>query len=349
MKKRITSILMVVAMAAMLLSGCGSNKAAADKSGDKATDSLVKATTQAVTEATGGIGKGKTVGITVPSIGNDFALNLTKLMQKSLEDVGCKVQLDSAESDVTKQIQQIENDVTMGCDVLIVWATNGEGVSSACKAAVSQGIEVLAFANEIPGASCSMISASDADMGAACAKMSSEWIDKTYADAKDGDVKVLVLTSSVIPEAVTRSDALKKIADNKKVKMTVQEIADWNDSDAARKMTENTLLADPDVDVIVSANGTMAKGAESFVVSSSSTIKDKSKFAIFCVDEDDEIDAKIKDSVDNKSVLRGTISMGTMDDTINDLMKGMTPLLKGDKPQDIHGSAYKVTPDSLKK
>jgi len=62
-------------------------------------------------------------------------------------------------------------------------------------------------------------------------------------------------------------------------------------------------------------------------MSSDSPIQDKSKFGIFGVDETDEVDAKILASLKDESVLRGTISMGGIPDTIADLMKGMVPIL----------------------
>lgn len=237
----------------------------------------------------------------------------------------------------------------MKCDVIVVWAVNGEGVATACKAAIKAGIPVLAFAYEIPGgATTSVISASEASMASQCVNMANDWINKTYADAKNKGVNVLVMTSSTVPESVTRSDGLKKIADNPKVNMITAEVEDQDKTDAARTLTENTMLKHPDIDVILTVNGTSALGAESYINSSSSPVKDKSKFGIFCIDETDEIDAKIKSSVNNKSVLRGTISMGTFDDTIHDFMEGITPLITGQKAiKRVNGKAYVITPDTL--
>lgn len=356
MKKRILALILCVVMAAAVMAGCGNSgneSKAPQTDAPKATDAAVKDTAQSVaqsvTEALGGDTAGKKVGITVPSVGNDFVLALTNAMQDALKEAGCEVQLDSAESNVTTQISQIENDITMGCNIIVVWAVNGEGVSNACKKAVEQGIPVMAFANEIPGASSSMISASDADMGTACAEITSDWIDKTFADAGDGEVKVLVMTASTIPEAVVRSDAiLNKIKENSKVTVLDVEVPDWNDTGAARTLAENTLLANPDVNVVICANGASGLGTESFVMSAGSPVEDKSKFAIFCVDETEEIISKIKASVNDESVLRGTISLGSIQDTIGDFMKAMTPLINDQEPVDVHGSAAKMTPDTLK-
>lgn len=361
--KRIISKILVAVMVMTMLTACSSSTAEESASAtedSKATETEATETEEAtveeqaeavveeVAEETGESMEGKFVGISMPSVGNDFLLALSQAIQGALEAQGCKVQIDSAENDVTTQISQIENFTTMGCDVIVVWAVNGDGVSSACTAAVNAGIPVMAFAYEIPGVTTTVVSASDAAMAEQCAAMASEWINNNYPDAGDGEVNVLVMTSSTVPESVTRSEGLKKIAENTKVNMITEEVENQDKTDAARTLTENTLLVHPEINVILTVNGTCAIGAESFVNSSASPIEDKSKFAIFCIDQTEEITAKIIDSVDNKSVLRGTISMGTFEDTIGDFMKGVTPLLTGQEPiERIDGKAFIVIPETL--
>lgn len=341
MKKKLMVLFIVMSMVATMVTGCSkTNKT------DNKTEPTQASTSDSSTDDKTESGQ-KFVGISFPTVGNDFLAALGDNMKKALEDAGCKVQLDAAENDVTTQIEQIENFTTMGCDIIVVWAVNGEGVSSACKKAIDNGVQVLAFAYPVPGATASVISASDESMAAQAVTMMNEWVDKTYPDAKDGEVKILTITSTTTPELGIRSDALKKIADNKKVTLITQEVANADSSDEARKTTENIFMTDSDIDAVLALNGTSALGAESFIDSSSSPVTDKSKFAIFCVDESQEIVAKIQASATNESVLRGTVSMGSMGDTINDFMKGMDPLLKGETPQNITGSAYPITVDTL--
>ena len=349
--RKIFSIILAIAVAFTMLTGCSKQKTeepAANNGDSAAVTQAADQITEAVTEATEGSAEGKTVGITMPSIGNDFMLALSQVLQGALEAQGCKVQVDSAENDVTTQLTQIENFTTMGCDVIVVWAVNGDGVASACKSAIDAGIPVLAFAYEIPGATTSVISATEESMAAQCVAMTSDWIDKTFADAGDGEVNVFVMTSSTVPQSVTRSDGLKKIAENKKVNLITAEVEDQDNTDAARTLIENTMLSNPDIDVVMAVNGTCAIGIESFISSSSSPVQDKSKFGIFCIDETEEIVAKIKASETNESVLRGTISMGTLDDTVNDFMKGITPLITGQTPLErVDGQAFVITPETL--
>ncbi len=370
MKKKVLGLMLGVSMIISMVAGCGnssgntastgadtgaakeSQSSAATEADNADTQASVEDTAQAVADTVEEMleanGEGKKVGITVPSIGNDFTLALTNAMQEAITATGAEVQFDSAEVDVTKQISQIENDITMGCDILVVWPVNGDSVASSVENAVKQGIPVLAFANRIPTASCSMISATDAEMGTACSEIAIDWMDEAYPDAGDGEVKVLVLTASTYPEATERSNGiLDKIKESSKVSVIEAEIADWNDQGAARTLTENTLLANPDIDMILAVNAASALGAESFVMSSASPIEDKSKFAIFGVDETDEVVAKIKASKTDESVLRGTISMGSIDDTIGDFMKAMTPLLNDQEPKDVNGSAFKMTADDI--
>lgn len=287
------------------------------------------------------------IGMTSPTIGNDFMLALVNAMEDALKEAGCEVQYDSAEGDVTKQINAVETDITMGCDALVIWPVNGDGMAATVKKAVDQGIPVLAFANEIPGATASTISASDSDLGTGVAEMANEWIDKAFPDAGDGEVKVFCITASNTPQAVDRSDGMKTLADmNSKVDMITAEV-DWDSPDGSRTLVENTMNANPDIDVILTPGGTVGVAANSYCTSSAAKIEDKSKFAIFTVDQTDEIVSAIQNSADDSALLRGSVSMGSIDNTIHDFMTAMTPYIEGGEMQSVRGKAYKMTLDTL--
>lgn len=347
MKKKLLAVIMTVAMIAVMVAGCQS---ADTKETQEATEAAATEETAEAKETEGAAEAGavsdKFVGITVPSVGNDFMLALTDMMKAAVEEKGAKVQLDSAENNVTTQIEQIENYAAMGCDIIVVWAVNGEGVASACQRAQDQGIPVVAFAYEIPGAESSVISATDESMAEQCVTMADEWINATFADAGDGEVKVLVVAGSSTPEAVTRSECLKAIADNSKVNMITAEVSDQDKSEEARTLAENTFQTDDDIDVVLCMNGTIALGFESFLNSSSSPLTDKSKFGIFCIDETEEIVTKIAASANDESVLRGTVSMGSLGDTVGDFMQAMEPLLNDQEPIHVEGASKPITAEN---
>ncbi len=364
MKKKLLSILLTVAMAATLLVGCGGSDAQqgtdapanteADAPADTEADAPADTETDAPADAATGepdmsLAAGKKVGFTVPTLASDFINYLSQACAAAVEELGATMQIDSCDGDVNKQIEQIENYVTMGMDCIVVFSVNGAALESAAKSAIEAGVPVMAFAMEIPGATTNMISAEETIMGAAAGEMASEWVDKTFPDAADGEVVVYALRGSTQPEIVVRSDSMvEAIKKNPKVTVIEEECENQDDRSIARRTTENQFNANPDIDVIIACNAESALGAESFIMSADSPITDISKFGIFCVDETDEVDAKILASLNNESALRGTISMGGIPDTVADFMKGLVPILTEQEPiARIDGSIFPINGDNI--
>ncbi len=286
--------------------------------------------------------QGKKIGFTVPTLGSDFINYMTQAAKGAVEEIGCTMQIDSADGDVTKQIEQIENYVTMGMDLIIVFPINGESLGATVQNAIDQGVPVFGFAMEIPNVTSEMISAEESIMGTAAGDLASQWIDETFPDAAEGEVTVYVIRGSSEPEIVVRSDTMvEAIKKNAKVTLIEEESENENDRNVGRRMVENQFNVNPNIDVILSCNAETALGAESFCISSDSPIQDRSRFGIFCVDETDEVNAKILASLKDESVLRGTISMGGIPDTIADMMKGIVSILtEGEIVPRIDGSIY---------
>ncbi len=322
MKKSVVSILLTAAMSMSLFAGA--------VSADEATESR----------------SGLKIGMTIPAVSSDFMVAISEALQGYLTAQGHTVQFDSAEGDPTKQISQVENDAQMGCDAIVVWPVNGEALSSTVSQIVESGIPVLAFANDIPGASASQIAADDRTMGEAQADMASAWIDEVFADAGDGEVTVFVMTAANTPQAVERSEGMQTIAEkNSKVNMITGSV-DWDSPNESRSLVENTLLSNPDIDVIMAPGVTPTVAANAYIMSGASTIEDLSKFAVFGVDQTEEVDSLIQASVNNESVLRGSISMGSIADTVADFAKAIQPYLDGGDMEVVQGGAFMLTPES---
>lgn len=360
--KKLISFLLTFAMLAMLLVGCG-NANNASTSDSKAADDNKQTEAQAAGDSADASSsdaaasgdydmskaQGKKVGFTVPTLASDFINYLTMAAQDAFKEIGVDCQIDSCDGDVTKQIEQIENYVAMGMDAIVAFPVNGEALGVAVQNAVNAGVPVMAFGMEIPNATTEMISAEETIMGAACGDMASEWIDKTFPDAEDGSVVVYAMRGSTQPEIVVRSDAMiEAIKKNSKVTVIEEESENQDDQNVARRMTENQFNANPDIDVIIACNAESGLGANSFIMSSDSPVKDLDHFGIFMVDETTEVDENIKASINNESAIRGTISMGGIPDTIADLMKGMVPILtESETIPRIDGSIFTITADNV--
>ena len=89
--------------------------------------------------------KGIKVGVSMPTKslqrwnqdGNNIA--------NSLKEKGYEVDLQFAENEVETQVNQIENMITKGVDILVVGAIDGVVLSAALNEAKSEGIEVIAY------------------------------------------------------------------------------------------------------------------------------------------------------------------------------------------------------------
>lgn len=320
MKKQLFSLLLIAAVLAAAVISCGRPR------NDRKADTPF-------------------VGFTLPSIGNDFMLALSEQIRASVEEAGAQIQMDAADGDVTTQIEQIENYITMGADLIVVFPISGEAVANACRQAMEQGIPVVAFAVEVPcEVTSTVVNINDREMGRACADMVNAWLEKTFPEAEDGEVHVLVLGSSMTPQIVERTEGMKTIAENPKVTMKYFETENQDSVDACRKSVENAFMEYPGYDVVMCVTGTSAIAAEAFVSSQQSGILNPERFGIFSIDETEEITRKIEDL---DCTLRGTISMGSIEDSAKELMQVIAPILKGEEPvKRIDGTVTPITEET---
>lgn len=120
MKKRLVGILLCVMIISSLLTACGSKE-------------------------TGGEGGGKTVGVCMPTKDlqrwNQDGAN----MKKELEDAGYVVDLQYANNEIAQQVNQIENMITSGVDVLVIASIDGGSLGTVLADAKKSDIPVIAY------------------------------------------------------------------------------------------------------------------------------------------------------------------------------------------------------------
>ena len=293
--------------------------------------------------------EGKSVGFTLQSLGNDFMKYLSEGIRAAFEAQGCDISIDSCEGDSTRQVEIIENYITMGKDLIIIFPLNGESLVAVAGQAEDAGIPVVAFAMDVPNEKVTthIISADESVMGAACGQMASDWADENLAD--QDTVEVLFIGSTTSPEMADRSDATEEaLKANSRINVTRVDSPNSNDTNEGRNVTENSFQGGKYYDMVVACNSNTAIGVDSYIMSSDSPIPDLSKFAIFLVDETGEIDEAIINSLENKSAIRGTISMGDISDTVDVLLTSCMPILTGGNPVNhINGSAMPLDPETL--
>ncbi len=90
-------------------------------------------------------GAGKLVGITLPTNSLQRWNEDGAYVSAALEELGYEVDLQYADFDTAIQINQIESQIAMGCDVLVIAAIDGGAMGSTLEVAKEAGIPVVAF------------------------------------------------------------------------------------------------------------------------------------------------------------------------------------------------------------
>lgn len=152
MRKKLLGAALSVAMAATMLSGCGSSSApastpAADTNTPAQTTPAADTNTPAAdTDAPAQpSGEGKRVAVAMPTQSSERWINDGANMKKQLEALGYEVDLQYAEDEVQTQVSQIENMVAAGADCLVIAAIDEGALVNVEEQAKNAGIPIIAY------------------------------------------------------------------------------------------------------------------------------------------------------------------------------------------------------------
>ncbi len=182
-------------LAVGLLTGCGS-KGGEDKAGSNTEASL-------------------TAAVCIPLGSDEYFVTLGDQIKKGLEAEGASVQIADAGNNVQTGLKQVENFTTQKVDFMyILPAGDGPVYGDYVQAATDAGILTLVshtYTGE--GTATVFVGCDEFYMGCMAAPMVSRWLDSAYPDAGAGEVKVLVLEMSSIPDMIYRCAGLKMIGE----------------------------------------------------------------------------------------------------------------------------------------
>ena len=149
MSRKVLSVLLATAMTASLLVGCGGAAApAADAAAPAATEEAAPAADEApaaeeaapAAEATG-----TKVGVAMPTKDLQRWNQDGSNMEEQLKAAGYEVDLQFANNDVKEQVNQIENMINNGCNVLVIASIEGDSLGTVLATAKEKNIPVIAY------------------------------------------------------------------------------------------------------------------------------------------------------------------------------------------------------------
>ena len=199
-----------------------------------------------------------TIAFSLKTVTNDaFQQAIASSVEKAVKAAGCDFQLVTvdSETDVAKQVTQIEDLITKKVDALVVNPMDANAVVPALKEAKEAGIPVVLVDSTIASGNDDLYVTYIGTDNAAAAKQGAE----VLSEALGGTGKVLLVrgaNGNSVGNA--RADGFKAgLASG--IELVGEEPGDWS-NDVAKQVTENMLQAHPNVTGIMSCSDVMVDG-----------------------------------------------------------------------------------------
>lgn len=152
MRKRLLSLLLGVAMAAVAVTGCATTETtvkSSQESGQSSQDGQGSSGNQEQPPAGKKDAENLTVGVSFATLGNDFYSALHDYLLQLCDAEGWKVITMDADNDVQQQITDIENLMTQDIDVLVLNPFVQDGFKDIIQKCREQGIYVVSVDNGV--------------------------------------------------------------------------------------------------------------------------------------------------------------------------------------------------------
>ena len=316
MKKKLLSLVLVIAMVAALFAGCGSK----DEGPKKVTALFF-------------------------SLEGEFFSIFDQFLKAGIEEKGYEYESQSSNFDPVTMIEQIENAVAGGTDALWIWATNGQAIADACKAAKDKGVKVYCFVSD-PGEEARDVfrGTNQYQSGVAIAEAAIKWADKAYGDVADGTIKTIILGDPNGEENMDRFQAMQDTMATDARFEILEAVGITTSTVDAQSTTENMYGKYDQIDCFVCSGGEMALGVAAYVTSETSPISEYEKFGLFGTEINGETAAYM-----NQGIIKGLlVNGGLVQDNVAVQVDHIDKLLKGEAVDPISMvEQAEVTPENI--
>lgn len=136
-------------------------------------------------------------------------------MEQAFKDAGAEVQVLDGANDVQNQVNQIQNAITGGADIIYIFpAGDGEVYCDVLDAAKDAGIKTLMSNNYAgEGYATAYVGSDEFQVGVMMAELVSDWVDEHYPDAGAQEVGALLLEASTNQSMIKRCLGMRMIGE----------------------------------------------------------------------------------------------------------------------------------------
>ncbi|MDF2523340.1 MAG: hypothetical protein K0R31_981 [Clostridiales bacterium] len=278
MKKKLLTMLLVMAMVVSGLVGCstdGGSTKKDDKTADTTTDNKDAATDETKDEAKDEVkDEAKAnfkVGITIQSLENSYWAGVFGEVETLLKDKGWEYTILACQDNSATQIQQIENFITNEVDLIMVHPSDPNAIEDYLKQARDAGIKVMCWDDKMTNTDLNWV-LDNTKLGYEIGNAAAEFINANYSE--DNKAQVAIMNYPQTPILLEREtgilSALEEVAGGK-FEVVAQQPA--LDAQAAITNMESILQANPDTKVVCSIGAGGDIGAnEAFMSANGGTI-----------------------------------------------------------------------------
>lgn len=277
MKKRILTILVVLVFTLVAMTGCGASsdtsKAAGDGKGSGAAPEITQAMIDSKVEEPVGQKdqfKGITIGFSQRNLaGSEWYENLIRVAKMEAEHLGVKLVVLDAQSNLSKQVSDIENLISQNVDAIILNPQDSTGVLPAVKKIHGAKIPltIVNSALDPAGAPFTFVSTNAFNTGYKSGMELAKAVEKKFG-WKD-EIKTVVLSAN--PQELESDqrrwgqlsgydDYMLQKYGKSNLKIVAYDYYKWLPDEALAKM-QDILQAHPDVDVVFAACDGGTQGA----------------------------------------------------------------------------------------
>lgn len=249
--KRILAVLLSAMLLLGVLAGCGSQNAPAEPAAKPAEQPAEKPAEPAA--------KKVKVGATLKDLSDQFVKNIGDAMLEHAK--GLKDQMDfdlqDAQGDVNKQIEQVEAFISKKYDAIIMVAQDAEGSGAAVDKAVAAGVPIIECNTLTKNDKfTSYVGSDDVNAG----KMQAEFLKDLLPE--NAQVVYLMGPIGQSPQIYRKEGIQKNLFDLRKdIKVLDEQTAEWK-RDKAMALTENWLTKyGTKINAVICQNDDMAMGA----------------------------------------------------------------------------------------
>jgi ribose transport system substrate-binding protein len=244
MKKKLLAVVLCLAMVALMLGACGSSS-----SSDDASSSGGDTSASGTEAAASGSSESYKIGITIQNYENAYWAGVMSKLEELIKAEGWEVTIVGCEENSGKQIEQIENFITAGCDLIMVHPNDADAVEEVCGRALDAGIKVMCWDNSMENTTANWV-LDNTELGKEIGKTAATFINEHYTS--DNKAQVCVIGKPDTQVLLERQNGIEAgleeyCEDNYEIVATIDGVV----NNEVQSKAETVLQANPDCKVWV--------------------------------------------------------------------------------------------------